>query len=291
MLEKNRFQDFFRLMRLHQTTGIWLVLWPAIWGILFSSPQLLPMKLIVLFSVGAVFARGAGCIINDIVDKDIDKFVERTKMRPIASGKISVKDACIFLAILLIICLLILLQLSPLAIIIGFCSLVPITIYPFMKRITFWPQLFLGFTFNLSSLVGVAAASNKIDLGAIFLYVSCIFWTLGYDTIYGHQDKKDDVRIGVKSSSIILGSQTKYWLYFFYLSLISFLILSGYYFNLKPLLFILFLIPTLLHLLWQIVTLNIDNTSDCYKKFYSNRYIGWLVSLSIILTKLIAEKS
>lgn len=283
---KNKLYSYYRLMRLHQPTGIWLVLWPSLWGILLASPEILPLKLIILFSIGAVFARASGCIINDIVDKDIDKFVERTKTRPIASGEISVKEGITLLFLLLLICLGILVQLPNLSIIIGFLSLVPITIYPFMKRVTFWPQLFLGFTFNLSSLVGVAAVLNEINFGGFLLYSSCIFWTLGYDTIYGHQDKKDDLIIGMKSTSIFLADKTKAWLYLFYGMFICLLLVAGCYFKLNYI-FCFALIPAIVHLIWQISSLDINDPRDCQRKFYSNRYVGWFIAFGILLNKIL----
>jgi adenylosuccinate synthase len=244
-----------------------------------------PLKIIMIFCIGSIFMRAAGCIINDMVDVEFDQQVERTKIRPLASGEVSFKEAIIILFILLSLSFAILITLNKITIIIGMLSIIPIIIYPFMKRITFFPQAFLGLTFNLGALMGYTSIKGVVDYSCIILYIGCISWTLGYDTIYAHQDKKDDVLIGIKSTALKFGDNTKKYLQLFYnILLLSLFIcgktahLSGWYYYGFPLM--------ILQLYWQINTLNLNNEIDCLKKFKSNIYFGFIVCIFISLGKL-----
>ena len=198
-------RPFVALARLDQPVGVWLLLWPCLWAIGLASDGLPDIGLLALFTAGAFVMRAAGCTLNDIFDRDFDARVERTRRRPLPSGAIGVKGAVAFMAVLLGAGLAILLQLNLFAILLGAGSLLLVVLYPLMKRITYWPQAFLGLTFNYGALLGWAAVEGGIGWPAGLLYAGGIAWTLGYDTIYAHQDKEDDLLIGVKSSAIALG--------------------------------------------------------------------------------------
>jgi len=208
-----KFQIIIQLTRLNKPIGVLLLFWPCVWGLTlgyyFNNETILYLKYIILFFFGSILMRSAGCIFNDIVDKDLDKSVERTKKRPIASGKISVSKAFGYIVVLCLISLLILLQFNLLTIILGMSSMILAFAYPFMKRITYWPQLFLGLTFNWGIIMGWTSMTNNISVEPIILYLSAIFWTLGYDTIYGLQDVNDDEIIGIKSTSIKFKNNVK----------------------------------------------------------------------------------
>ena len=210
-------RPYAALARLDQPVGVWLLLWPCLWAIGLASDGLPDLKLMVLFTVGSFVMRAAGCTLNDIFDRDFDARVERTRRRPLPSGAIGLKGAVAFMAVLLGAGLAILLQLNLFAVLLlGVGSLLLVVLYPLMKRITYWPQAFLGLTFNCGALLGWAAVEGGIGWPAGLLYVAGIAWTLGYDTIYAHQDKEDDLLIGVKSSAIALGQRTRPFLIAFY---------------------------------------------------------------------------
>ena len=208
-----KFQIFAQLTRLNTPIGFLLLFWPCLWGLTlafyFSGDLDIYLKHIILFFFGSVLMRSAGCIVNDIVDKNLDKKVRRTKNRPIASGKISVLESLMYVVFLFTIALLILVQFNWLTIILGMCSMILAFSYPFMKRITYWPQLFLGLTFNWGIIMGWTSITNNISIEPIILYLAAIFWTLGYDTIYGLQDIHDDEIVGVKSTSIKFRNNVK----------------------------------------------------------------------------------
>lgn len=195
------------LMRIDRPIGIWLLLIPGIWGIAAASPGFPSIYTCILFLIGSVLMRGAGCVINDLWDKDLDKKVERTANRPLASGAITEKNAKIFLATLLLLSFFILIQFNSTTIILGFASIPLIAMYPLMKRYTYWPQIMLGITFNMSVLMGYSAVTGETSSTAILLYLGAIFWTIGYDTIYAHQDKEDDALIGIKSTALKFGDK------------------------------------------------------------------------------------
>jgi 4-hydroxybenzoate polyprenyltransferase len=272
-------------MRLHQTTGIWLLLWPCWWSIALASPYLPSLKLLVIFALGAIIMRSAGCIINDLADRKIDAQVTRTKNRPLASGEITPKQAMILLALLLLSGGALLLLLNLPTIILGISSLLLVVAYPFMKRITYWPQAFLGLTFNWGALMGWAAVSGTLGLPALLLYAAGICWTLGYDTIYAHQDKESDLLIGVKSTAVKLGSNTKSWLNRFYSSFVLLLFIAGTISSAKNGFYVIWCLIAL-QLYWQIKMVNLDSPDDCMRKFRANRWLGALVFLAILLAKL-----
>jgi len=265
---------YLRLMRLHQPVGIWLLLWPCCWSIALAANGTPPLSLLALFALGAVTMRSAGCIINDMADREFDRQVERTQNRPLASGELSMRQAGILLAILLLIAAALAFMVGPAAILWGALSLIPVAIYPFMKRISWWPQLFLGLTFNWGALMGWAAVRGGIEWPAILLYTGGIFWTLGYDTIYAHQDKADDARIGVKSTALRLGLRTKPAVALFYAAALFFWAIAGA--NL-PL-----LLPVAAHSLWQVYSVDLDTPSSCRRAFKSNAWLGALVFLSFL---------
>jgi 4-hydroxybenzoate polyprenyltransferase len=272
---------YARLMRLDRPIGIWLLLIPGWWSLALAGDGMPNVRLMILFLVGAVLMRGAGCTINDIVDRDFDAKVARTRTRPIPAGEISVRAAVIFLAVQLAASLAILLQFNAFAIAVGASSLVLIAIYPFMKRITYWPQAWLGLTFNWGALLGWAAARGSIETGALLLYAGAFFWTLGYDTIYAHQDKDDDALIGVKSSALALGQATRpflvacYALGFGLIAAAAWPVMEG----LSPK---VLMGLAALQLVWQIATLEIDNAQNCLKRFKSNRDFGLLVLAAMV---------
>ena len=215
-----RARPYARLARLDRPIGTWLLLFPCWWSIAFASPQPLSRESLILFAlfgIGALVMRGAGCTFNDICDRDFDAQVARTRDRPLPSGQVTVRGALVFLAVLLAAGLCILLALNPFAIAVGVASLVLVFTYPLSKRVTYWPQFVLGLAFNWGALLGWAAVRGEIGLAPVLLYVAGIFWTLGYDTIYAHQDRRDDVTAGVKSTARRLGLGSKPWLFAFYL--------------------------------------------------------------------------
>ena len=224
-----KFQAFIQLTRLDKPIGFLLLFWPCIWGLTlgyyYNNETTLYIQHIVLFFLGSVLMRSAGCIFNDIVDRDFDKKVERTRIRPIAAGKISVLESFIYIILICLVAFFILLQFNLLTIVLGISSMFLVFTYPFMKRITYWPQLFLGLTFNWGIIMGWSSLTNNISIEPIILYLSAIFWTLGYDTIYGLQDIHDDEIIGVKSTSIKFKNNVKVFVGTCY-SLCVFLILT-----------------------------------------------------------------
>ena len=252
-----KINHFIELTRLKKPIGFMLLFWPCLWGLTiafdFSNNTYTFFKYCFLFLCGSVLMRSAGCIVNDIVDKDFDSKVERTKGRPIASGKISVRLGIVYSAILCLIALIVLLQFNTLTIILAMCSMPLAFSYPFMKRITYWPQLFLGITFNYGIVLGWTSVNESLNFAIIILYIGAIFWTLGYDTIYGFQDIKDDEIIGVKSTSIKFKYNAKLFLSFCYSIFILCLLIVGNYMNLNYLFFV-FLIFPILHLICLLYT-------------------------------------
>ncbi|ANK80978.1 MAG: 4-hydroxybenzoate polyprenyltransferase [Rhizobiales bacterium NRL2] len=282
-------KPYLKLARFDRPVGTWLLLWPCWWSIWLARPvlDLETLRLFVLFGVGAVVMRGAGCTINDIADRNFDGRVERTRHRPIPSGQISVTGAAIWMGALCLVGLAILLQLSPLAIWLGVGSLGLVAIYPFMKRVTYWPQIWLGLTFNWGALMGWAAASGELGLAPVFLYVGGIFWTLGYDTIYAHQDKEDDALIGVKSSALKLGSRTRPALAVFYVGAVVFWGLAAREAGFSH----WFLLPFALvigQFAWQVTRVLLDDRDDCLRKFKSNILLGAVMMAALIVGGLAA---
>lgn len=277
-------------MRLDRPIGIWLLFWPCVFGLCagaaaqkFAYPS---PRLIVLCALGSIVMRGAGCTFNDIVDRKYDAKVARTRGRPIPSGAVSVMAAWVFTIALGLIGFVILLQFNRLSIELGIISLGFIAAYPFMKRVTWWPQAWLGLTFNWGAPLGFAAETGRLTLPVFLLYAGCFFWTLGYDTIYAHQDKEDDVLIGVKSSALKLGAMTKYWIYIFYGFAFVLFLAAGLMAGLGVS-FALFLFVAGLHLLWQAYSLDTGRPLTCLKIFKSNRDAGALIAAAFLLGTII----
>jgi len=274
-------RPYIRLARLDRPIGTWLLLFPGWWGIALAAGRWPDWRLIVLFAIGAVAMRGAGCTLNDIADREFDAQVARTRTRPIPSGAISVPQAVLFMALELAVGAAVLLSLPRTAILLGFLVLALIATYPFMKRVTYWPQFFLGLNFNWGALLGWAAARDGVAWPAILLYLGGICWTLGYDTIYAHQDKEDDALIGVKSAALALGSRTRPFLFLFYAGAIALWAAAGVSDGLgAP--FFAALGLTAAQFLWQAARVDIDDPADCLRKFRSNRLTGWLLLAGIV---------
>jgi 4-hydroxybenzoate polyprenyltransferase len=225
--------------------------------------------------------RGAGCTLNDIADRDYDRQVARTRLRPLPSGAVSVRQALIFLLLQLTIGAAVLFSLNRATIVLGAAVLALIGTYPFMKRITYWPQVFLGLNFNWGALIGWTAVTGAVAWPALLLYVGGVFWTVGYDTIYAHQDKEDDIRIGVKSSAIALGAHTRPWLFAFYGAAVLLWSASGYVAGLGAM-FWIGLAAAGAQLAWQAARVATEDPADCLRKFRSNRTVGWLMLAGII---------
>lgn len=278
-----KLQPYAILMRLDRPIGWWLLLLPGWWSIILASGGFTGMNayswlLMLLFLIGAVIMRGAGCVMNDIWDRDLDKEVERTRDRPLASGEVSLKQALIFQGLLLTIGALILFSMNWTTILLGFCSIPLIVVYPLMKRITYWPQAFLGITFNFGALMGWAAVTGEIGLPAILLYIGGFFWTIGYDTIYAHQDKEDDISVGIKSTALKFGDASKKWVFGFYMLAITFMALGILFVKSGGFALLLLLLP-IAHMSWQLHNWNPDDQDNSLKMFKSNRVFGWALLL------------
>ena len=279
-----KIQIFIQLTRLNKPIGFLLLFWPCAWGLTlgyyFDGETSLYLKYLILFFLGSVLMRSAGCIFNDIVDRDLDKKVKRTKERPIASGKISVFESFFYVVILCLLALLILLQFNRITIILGMSSMFLAFAYPFMKRITYWPQLFLGLTFNWGIIMGWTSVINNISIEPFILYLSAIFWTLGYDTIYGLQDIKDDEIIGVKSTSIKFKNKAKVFVGSCYCLCLLFILLM--FLMMKIDIYILLLsVPFIISFLFQLKTFKVDNPKSCLATFKSNNLTGFLIFIFI----------
>jgi len=278
-----------QLTRLNKPIGIMLLFWPCLWGLTlgyyFNNETSIYFKYIILFFLGSVLMRSAGCIFNDIVDRDFDKKVERTKNRPLAAGEISVFESFIYIVLLCLISLLILLQFNKLTIILGISSIIFAFTYPFMKRITYWPQLFLGLTFNWGIIMGWSSLTNNISIEVLLLYISAIFWTLGYDTIYGLQDMHDDEIIGVKSTSIKFKNNPKVFVGSCYCLCVLFILIMFFMMDLNK--YILFFsIPFIVSLFYQIKIFDIKNGKSCLNAFKFNNFSGFFNFLFILLINL-----
>jgi 4-hydroxybenzoate polyprenyltransferase len=279
-------RPYLRLMRLDRPIGAWLLYWPCVFGLILGAAaqgeRFPDIWYAVLCGLGAIVMRGAGCTYNDIVDRDFDAKVERTRGRPIPSGAVSVKAAWAFALVLAFTGLLVLLAFNRYAIVLGASSLFLVVVYPFMKRITWWPQAWLGLTFNWGTLFGFAAAAGTLTPAAYLFYAGCVFWTVGYDIIYAHQDKEDDILVGVKSAAIRLGANSMPWLYGFYAAAIAFMLAGGFVAGLGVWFALAMLVPTA-HLLWQLHGLNVDDPKLCLRLFKSNRDTGALIAGALLV--------
>ena len=280
---------FVELTRLKKPIGFMLLFWPCAWGLTlaydFSNNLNNYFFYLSLFFLGSVLMRSAGCIVNDIFDKDFDKKVFRTKKRPIASGKISVKLGFFYSLLICSIALIILLNFNHFTIILALGSMPLAFFYPLMKRYTYWPQLFLGITFNYGLILGWACIKNEIDLVTIIFYLGAIFWTLGFDTIYGFQDIKDDEIIGVKSTSIKFKKNHKLFLILCYSMFIISLILVGFFTKFNPIFFVFIILPVIHLFFYQIKNLDIKNSKKILKIFKSNNLFGLIILINILVGK------
>ena len=282
---------FIELTRFKKPIGFMLLFWPCLWGLTlvydFKTSLFNYFFYSALFLSGSILMRSAGCIVNDIADKNFDKKVERTKKRPIASGKVSVKLASVYALILCGIAFLVLINFNKLTILMALISMPLAFTYPLMKRITYWPQLFLGITFNYGLVLAWISIANEISIIPIIFYFGAIFWTLGYDTIYGFQDIKDDEIIGVKSTSIKFKNDPKKFLFISYCIFITSLFLIGVLMSFKYYYFIFMIFPILHLLIFQIKRLNTNSPFDCLNKFKSNNFLGMIIFMNILIGKLI----
>jgi len=278
-------RPYAQLARLDRPIGAWLLLFPCWWAMALAGPGHISAIEIIgfgtLFAMGALVMRGAGCTYNDIIDRDIDAKVARTRARPIPSGTISVRGAEAFLAVQLLAGLAILLAFNSLTFILGITSLVLVFTYPFMKRVTYWPQAWLGLTFNWGALLGFSAVAGEIRAESVLLYAAGFFWTLIYDTIYAHQDKADDLLVGAKSLALRLGDATIPWLVSFCGATVVLMAGAGYAAGLGWIYYLL-LGLALAQLTWQALRVAIDDPQDCLAKFRSNRLFGWLVLAALV---------
>ena len=270
-------RPYLRLMRADRPAGFWLLMWPCLWStaLAVSAGEPLFWGLCLLFVTGSIIMRGAGCTWNDIVDRRIDGQVDRTAARPIPAGQVTWWQALGFAVSLSLAGLAVLVQLNGVAIALGVLSLVPVALYPFAKRITYWPQAVLGLTFNWGALMGWAAVHGTLAAAPLILYAGALFWTLGYDTIYAHQDKADDLIVGVKSTALKFGATTRHWVIGFYAVFLAGLTGAGLAAGVTwP--YFLGVAATGMHLGWQIRRLDIDDASRCLALFRSNTVLGWL---------------
>ena len=273
-------KPYLRLARFDRPIGAWLLLFPTWWSQTLaeaSTGQAYPnVWYLALFWLGAFVMRGAGCTYNDIVDRDYDALVARTAARPIPSGQVTVTQAYLFLAALCAVGLLVLVQFNAFTIVLGASSLLLIAIYPFMKRVTYWPQFVLGLTFKWGALVGWAAVTGTLALPAVILYAGSVLWTIGYDTIYAHQDKDDDALVGLKSTALRFGEATPQWLAGLYAAAVVLWGMAGYLAG-AHLMLALALALVALQMTWQVATLDITDGRNCLVRFKSNRVVGWLL--------------
>ena len=281
---------FIELTRLNKPIGFMLLFWPCSWGLTlsydFSNSLDDYFFYLSLFFLGSVLMRSAGCIVNDISDKEFDKKVSRTKNRPIASNKISIKLAIFYTIILCLLAFLILINFNKLTIILALCSMPLAFTYPLMKRFTYWPQLFLGITFNYGLILGWTSIVGEISIIPVASYLGAIFWTLGYDTIYGFQDIKDDEIIGIKSTSIKFKKKPNSFLFLCYLLFIMAQIIVGILMKFNYVFYFFMLVPILHLFFYQINNLNFKNSKNCLKTFKSNNYLGFFILLNLLIGKI-----
>ena len=282
---------FIDLTRLKKPIGFMLLFWPCTWGLTlgydFSNNINLYIFYLVLFFLGSVLMRSAGCIVNDIIDKEFDKKVERTKNRPIASGKVSIKISLLYTTILCILAFLVLINFNWFTIFLAIGSMPLAFTYPLMKRYTYWPQLFLGITFNYGLILGWTSINENLGIIPIIPYIGAIFWTLGYDTIYGFQDIKDDEIIGIKSTSIKFKNNPNIFIFLCYSILFISLIILGLLMNFNKLYFLSLIIPFIHLFFFQIKNLEVKNSMNCLKLFKSNNVLGLIILINIAIGKIL----
>jgi 4-hydroxybenzoate polyprenyltransferase len=279
-------RPYLRLTRLDRPIGWWLLLLPCWWSSALAAvadgawgPS--PWHILLLL-IGAIVMRGAGCTWNDLVDRDIDGRVERTRSRPIPSGQVSARAAAVFLVLQALVGLVVLLQFNRFAVMVGIASLGVVAIYPFMKRVTYWPQIFLGLAFSWGAFMGWAAARAALELPALLLYAGSIAWVIHYDTIYAHQDREDDALVGLKSTALLFAENTKPMLVLFSTAAVVLIGLAGYFAH-AGFVFALGLVAFAAHLAWQIVFIEIDNPDSCLRMFRANRDAGLILFVALLL--------
>lgn len=287
-------RPYLRLARADRPIGSWLLVFPCWWALVLAliakgrseslsfSTLSVSVWYLALFAVGAFVMRGAGCAYNDYVDRDYDAQVARTRSRPIPSGQVTPKAALAFIAALLLAGLAVLVQFNWFTIILGASSLALVAVYPFMKRLTYWPQVVLGLTFNWGALVGWAAIHAGLSVAPLLLYAGCVIWTIAYDTIYAHQDKEDDLALGLKSTAIRFGDETTKWLSGLYAATILVWLISAYLAGAAVFTFVA-LAAIGVHFIWQVATLDIADADNCLKRFKSNRNVGWMLVAGLLL--------
>jgi len=285
----NQLNLFIELTRLKKPIGFMLLFWPCAWGLTLAYDFSLSLNnyffYLILFFLGSVFMRSAGCIVNDVLDKKYDAKVIRTKNRPIASGKISIKLAVIYSLLLCFFAFLVLLNFNLFTIILALGSMPLAFTYPLMKRFTYWPQLFLGITFNYGLILGWTAIKGEISVVPILFYLGAIFWTLGYDTIYGYQDIKDDEIIGLKSTSIKFKGKAKKFLFACYTTLFFFFLIGGYKMDFHINYYLLAIIPFIHLFIYQMKIFNLKDPSSCLRAFKSNNLFGLIIFINILIVK------
>ena len=281
---------FIELTRLKKPIGYMLLFWPCLWGLTiaydFTGELLNFYKYLIFFLAGAILMRSAGCIINDISDRNFDKKIERTKFRPIASGKISIKLALFYTSTLCLLALLILINFNFFTIVLAICSIPLAFTYPLIKRFTYWPQLYLGITFNYGIILGWTSINPEIDIKPLVFYFGAIFWTLGYDTIYGFQDIKDDEIIGVKSTSILFKNNSKMFLNIVFFLFVVFYLTMGFLMKFNLAFFILSIIPISHLFLYQIKKFDPLNPDICLSTFKSNNLFGLIIFANLLIGKI-----
>ena len=283
-----RVKPYAQLMRLDRPIGGWLLFWPCLFGLVLGAMaderifnEWRDFYYVILFGLGTLVMRGAGCAFNDIVDRKIDAQVARTRGRPIPSGAVTVRQAAGFVVALCLIGLVILLQFNWFSVFLGAASLLLVLAYPFMKRITWWPQAWLGLTFNWGALLGFAAETGRLDMSDGLLYAGLFFWTLGYDTIYAHQDKEDDALIGVRSTALLLADDSRKWILRFYAAAFTLILAAGFSGHAGwPFGFVMLAAGA--HLLWQVKSLNIASADNCLMLFRANRVTGALIGMAFV---------
>ena len=275
-------RPYASLMRLDRPIGAWLLFWPCAWAVALAGVGPHGFELILWLALGAFAMRSAGCVYNDIIDRDLDAKVERTRSRPLASGRVTLASAWALLAALSLVGLLVLLQLNRTAQLAALASLALVAAYPFMKRIPWWPQAWLGLVFSWGALVGWAAVRGELEPGAFLLWAGAVFWVIGYDTIYALQDREDDELVGVKSSALALGRHARTGVALFYLAALALWAVALW--RLRPDgLALVALLPMAAHLLWQVATLKPEDGADALAKFRSNRFAGLLIFLACLV--------
>lgn len=281
----NAVRPYLILMRADRPIGTWLLLFPCWWALALATNGMPNLYYALLFAIGAFLMRGAGCVMNDLADRNFDGQVARTATRPIPNGDVSPRKAAAFMGFLCLLGLAVLIQFNTYTVYLGIASLGLVILYPFCKRWTYWPQAILGLTFNWGALVGWAAVEGQVGWPAVCIYAAGLFWTLGYDTIYAHQDKEDDEMIGIKSTALKLGDHTALALWIFYALTLILVAIGGTLAHVAwP--FYVALAFTAAHLIWQIMRLDIHNPQKCLALFKSNKWFGWILLATILLGKI-----